>query len=236
MNNPEIRHEQVLNNPELQPPVGIDQVTPEQQASLTQEHSLMDRMRESKLGVTVATVAAIGAMGLAMSKESGAQAAEVTAHSAGHQASVSSLGITKGSFKKCRKGRPAFQTRIISPTPIKKVKGSTYESEVPSIDTEVKYKVQAKSCKKRKGVVFLMESDTTSYKKKVNMRAGQVRNFSYKLKFAPPNSDTSDPYRWYANTILLNTSSKGRLLHGSSTRYRYTSDQLAAASLTGPTQ
>ncbi len=69
MNNPEIRQEQVLNNPELQPPVGIDQVTAEQQASLTPDHNLMGRIRESKLLVGATTLLAAGAMAVGASSQ-----------------------------------------------------------------------------------------------------------------------------------------------------------------------
>jgi hypothetical protein len=156
-----------------------------------------------------------------------------------HKASASSPGPTLKKFKKCRRGKPLFQYRVLSPTPVVRYPklDLTYVSDVPEVVTPVKFRVQAKSCRSLKKVGFFMDNNQTILPRKkhkyMKMKAGKTRNFDYKVAFSPPSSDTSDPTREWGPSVVLRIFEirprrLDRQLGEMHIEYRYTQEQLAA--------
>ncbi len=218
-------------------------------AVFEQHQSIMDRLGNTKIGVGIAIAAASVALATTNAKEVFARGGSDEAPQAqigSYNVQSSSLAI-KG-FKKCRKGKPAFQTRLIGPTPIEKDgrAKNVYKSEVPSIDTPVKYEVQAKSCKSRKRVRFDMHSGRDDYSKRFNMKAGKVKSLFYELVFTPPDSDVNNIHRKNSRRVIFSLSQKRKGLGGAMIGYYYSDSQLQPAQPastptestgpTGPTQ
>lgn len=232
-----------MNNPEQEKSPGVMERMKQFVSNAGEALHIPSKERVEKvLVVGAATVAAFGASEISQNSEAEAGPSSPNAPVvSSYNVQASSLSIA--GFKKCRKGKPAMQFRLIGPTPLKRMGRArdSYESEVPSIETPVKYTVKAKSCKKRKGVTFKMFSRSDQVTKRFNIKPNKVRNISYSLVFNAPDSDVTNPYRKGARKVSIALSQKDKPLGGAMINYLYSDSQLGAgvtpsvSEPTGPT-
>ncbi|MEK7059444.1 MAG: hypothetical protein AAB971_01680 [Patescibacteria group bacterium] len=173
--------------------------------------------RKLTAGVTIAAVALPAV---------GAAAAPRTSHEpASTRGNAIAVIAGPRKFKPCKDGKPKFQMRLLGPR------------EITETETPVDYKLQAKSCKKRKGVEIgqngwdhSQDSSSTT-----NMRARTVKGFDFQLIF--PKSTLTDPNARDGLRITISASQGRKGLYGEMINFRYaaSSNSNEATGSTGST-